>query len=531
MNTLRFKLTAFFVAALVLGSCSEEFLEVENKNALQTDSYENLDGLRQYNIGIYSINRAIYDYFYTCYGSGLTTEYLFHFTGGEGQTIIQWSDLNPNPDNEFAGFIYGNLYKTIRIANFCIRMGLEKPADIGSASQDELDRIVGGAYFMRALCHFQVMQWWGKSFDPTDTWGIVIQTTPVVDQSQLQISRSKPSEVYTQIISDFQEAKRLLPLESELPNSLLGYPTRGAATAFLGKMYLTRKDYEAAKTEFESFFSENPQKGLLPNFGDNFHGHFENDIESVFEIQYADVIRAPDTWGGPTGRPYQAFMGTSPFGRGNVHIPDYYINKFEENDFRKVESAFSDDVDTLERSDGSIIINIDTVHFWTPEPIRYQATAAAPYGPKKYINSNRDQTNTGGMAQHTCNENEQVMRVAEVYLMYAETLAETGDLPGAFEYMNKVRRRAFDYDPAVYDSSPYDFEVGTKDQFYLYLYDEFAREFIGENVLWFNWLRWGIAEEEATNTGRVFIVGTHEAMPLPQGEINTNLAVEQNPGY
>lgn len=530
MKAFKNKLIYLITTLLMAGSCSEDYLVVENKNALLDTNYETMEGLRKYENGMFSINRGPYDYFYTCYGSALTTEYFFHFTGGEGQTIREWSDLNPKPTNEFAGFIYGTFYNTIRMANIILELAASKKGDIADADPEELNRITGTAYFMRALCHFQIMAWWGKSFEPDDKWGIVIQTKPVVERKDFQIPRSKPSEVYAQIISDFQKAKELLPLESELPTSMLGHPTRGAATAFLGKMYLVRKNYQAAKEEFDEFFSENPSKRLLSYFGDNFHGMYENGIESIFEIQNSDVIVLTDTWGGGAGRPYQAFLGPPFLGRGNVRIPEVFMDRYEKNDFRKIETAFSRDIDTLYKPDGTMVIHIDSTS-QTGTTKRYTTTPAVKYGPKKYINKARDMVNSQGLGQHVCNENEIIMRVAEVYCMYAEVLAETGNLTQAYEYLNKVRRRAFGYDPGVFSTSPYDFPVVDKSDFYKKLQSEFGKEFLGENLLWFNWLRWGIVEEEVAKTDRTFIRGIHEAMPIPEGELRTDQLVVQNPGY
>jgi starch-binding outer membrane protein, SusD/RagB family len=521
------KITIYFVLIFSLMfsyNCSKDYLDVQQKNMLTDTYYENMDGLRKYEIGMFTYIKDMYSYFPDCYYSGLTNEIVFTYTGGEGQSIREWSDLNPKSTNDFGGYLYGSYYCAIRMANIILEVADSKKGDIPEASPEEMNRILGGAYFIRAFSHFELMSYWGKSFDPTDTWGIILQTKPVGNRSEFQIARSKPSEVYAQIISDFKKAKELLPLEAE--PAFLGYPTRGSATAFLGKMYLVRKDYAAAKSEFDLFFSENPSKGLVKNFGDIFHGKVENGIESVFEIQYSDALTSSG-WGGGTGRPYQEFIGPVPLGRGNCSVGTF-VYKFEKNDIRKIESSFSMDIDTIYKPDGTFIVHIDSINPTGAKPIKYKS-AGNKYTPKKYINRERDNKNSRGNGLYECYENVSMMRVAEVYDMYAEVCAETGDLTKAYEYLNKVRRRAFGY--VNQSSSPYDFAVKDKQDFYNNLYNEFTREFLGENLLWFNWLRWGIVEAEVAKTDRVFRVGTHEAMPIPQGEIRTDLLLKQNPGY
>jgi tetratricopeptide (TPR) repeat protein len=531
MKTIKIKFLIVAIALLSSIGCSEQFLEVENKNSLLEDAYHNQEGMRKFEIAIFNGYKGNFNFLYQCFVSALSTEYFFHYPGGEGANFSEWAFLNPKPTNRLGNSIYGSFYNCIRLANITMNVAESKKNDIPEMDTAEYNRILGAAYFMRALCHYHVMSIYGKSFDPEDKWGIVIQTKQVVDRKDFQIPRSKPSEVYAQIISDFKKAQELLPLESDVPSEYLGHPTREAATAFLGKMYLIRKDYTAAKAEFESFFQMNPSKGLLPNFGDNFHGMFENGMESVFEVQYSDVIVMSDSWGDGAARPYQEFMGPSGLGRNNVLISDYFIQKFEKNDFRKIESAFSMDIDTLYRPDGTMFINSDSINVDGKMMKKWKAVDPVFYGPKKYINRFRDNQNVRGKERNGCNENENIMRVAEVFFMYAETCAETGDLAKAYEYMNKVRRRAFGYDPAIYSTSPFDFPVKDKQDFYTKLNDEFMKEFIGENLIWFNWVRWGIVADEASKTGRDFIVGTHEAMPIPDGELRTDQLVEQNPGY
>ncbi len=520
------KFIVLVVTLLCTVSCSD-YLDVQNKNLLTDDYYENVEGLKQYVIGMFNVYKGMYSYFPTCYFSGLSNEYVFVYTGGEGQSIREWSDLNPKSTNDFAGYLYGSYYNAIRMANIILELSESGKGDIPDANPDEMNRIKGAAYFIRALSHFQLMSFWGKSFDPEDKWGIVIQTKPVVTRADFQIPRSKPSEVYAQIISDFRDAQELLPLEAEVPMELLGYPTRGAATAFLGKMYLTQENYSLAQEEFERFFEENPTKGLLENFEDNFHGLAENGKESVFEIQYSDGV--PETgWGGGPGRPYQEFMGPAILGRGNVAVMPSFMYRYEKYDYRKVASAFSSGVDTLYKPDGSFFVNIDSINPTGTGAYLYKAPIGFEFCPKKYINKNRDRLNSKGNCEYSTNENEMIMRVAEVYLMYAEVMAES-NLTTAYEYLNKIRRRAFGYGDLP--SSPYDLPVVDLQDFFTNLYNEYAKEFIGENLLWFHWHRWGIVEAEVANTDRLYITGTHDAMPIPEGELRTDLLVEQNPGY
>jgi hypothetical protein len=159
----------------------------------------------------------------------------------------------------------------------------------------------------------------------------------------------------------------------------------------------------------------------------------------------------------------------------------------------------------------------------------YKYSNKTENSPKKYINHLRDANNAQGMASDVGDENQIVLRVAEVYFLYAEALVEGGgDINKAIQLVNKVTRRAYGY----YEDevSPYDFTTGSSQEFRTYLRAEKRKEFIGEQVRWFDMIRWGIAEQECLLTGRTY--NTRVACwPIPNREIAANPLCEQAPGY
>lgn len=509
--------------------CQEDFLELSDPNHLTEDKMMNEEGLKKMEIGMFAVFKGNYDYFYPLYLSHLPYEYVFFFPGGEGPYHLEWSDLRPTPNNVFSMWLYSGIYQTIFIANTIITNVNNNTGELGEVPEDVRNKILGSAYFMRGLCYFQLLHIWGKPHEPDDKWGVVLVTEPVKDRANLQRVRSKPSVVYDQIEADFKAAKAILPLEKDVPDEELGRPTRGAATAFLGKTYVFREKWDEAIQEFETFFTENPGKKLLEYYGDNFHGEYENGVESVFEVQYSDLTVDISWGGGGSGRPFQEYVGHIQIGRGNVGIPPVIIDQYEKGDIRKIETCFSEETDTFYTPQGDMWVHADTV---APrgniKP--YERTDEVEYGVKKYINKDRTGANVLGIGEYQCYENENIMRVAEVYLLYAEALAESGgNLNTAIEYLNKVRRRAFGYPENT--PSPFDYSGSEKADFIDFLRAERGKEFVGEQIRWFDIMRWGIVEEEVAKTGRIFEVGVHEAMPIPREELETNLLCEQNPGY
>lgn len=144
------------------------------------------------------------------------------------------------------------------------------------------------------------------------------------------------------------------------------------------------------------------------------------------------------------------------------------------------------------------------------------------------------------------------MRVAELYLGYAEACVETGDLATAKTYLNKVRERAGI--PSVEES--WETIAGkTLDQSLLrdIVRQERQIEFYLENHNFWDLRRWKMAEKyfsvkaegfniEARDINsfatvstimfeRKFESPTQYLLPIPLSDVNKNLNLVQNPGY
>jgi hypothetical protein len=133
------------------------------------------------------------------------------------------------------------------------------------------------------------------------------------------------------------------------------------------------------------------------------------------------------------------------------------------------------------------------------------------------------------MATDVGQDNQIVLRVAEVYFLYAEALIQGGgDVNTAIQYLNRITRRAYGYyeDQAC----PMDYNAGRDGDLFAYLQREKRKEFIGESVRWFDMIRWGIAEQECKLTKRNFTKRA-AAWPLPNREVAANPACEQDYMY
>src|SRR5690606_20584556 len=69
----------------------------------------------------------------------------------------------------------------------------------------------------------------------------------------------------------------------------VGRATKGAAIAMLGKTYLYLERWSDAATELGKLLAAPYSYDLTANFFDSFEWHTQNNIESVFELQYENL--------------------------------------------------------------------------------------------------------------------------------------------------------------------------------------------------------------------------------------------------
>lgn len=144
------------------------------------------------------------------------------------------------------------------------------------------------------------------------------------------------------------------------------------------------------------------------------------------------------------------------------------------------------------------------------------------------------------------------IRLADVYLMYAEVALRAGDATTAKNYLEKVRARARGTEsilPAFPGYSIPDYSknyamhqlTDTPEDLEMAIRHERRVELAMESHRWFDICRWGIAKDvmdayaktetaEAQAHMTPFIEGKHELMPIPQEEIRLG-GITQNPGY
>jgi hypothetical protein len=387
-------------------------------------------------------------------------------------------------------------YKGIANANVAIKYIQKAPV-----SDDIKRKAIGEARFLRSVFYFYLVQLYGGVPLPTEA------ENPEAD-AKGGYPRSSEDEVYKLIISDLEFAMSNLDHKAGGGQNA-GRATVEAARALLGKVYLTRKDYTNAVATLDTLFVAS-NADLMPNYADLFVEANENNIESLFEIQFSNEDGNTSNLAQNLGC-WQINDPRLPGAGGHVIIPtDYYFNSFEDGDKRK-EATFR-----------TLFFDKDG----NPVDYSWWSDVGKPHM-KKF-----DITKDVSVSASYSSRNLYYLRLADVILMHAEAQNELGETGVALQELNMIRNRAGlqNYE-TVHGSVP------SQDQLRKELLLERMRELGFEGWRWFDLKRTGtlLAEVKAHNPDATpNMQQKHLLYPIPAREFENNAALQpsdQNPGY
>jgi hypothetical protein len=326
---------------------------------------------------------------------------------------------------------------------------------------------------------------------------------------QTTIERAPKAEVFALIEQDLLFAAANLPYNQ----TDTGRATKGAAEALLGKAYLYQGKFQEAALALDGLINNGPHS-LQADFTTLFENDNENNIESVFEIQYSDLEGAgfgclqcsegnvavgfsgPRNFNGPLFEAGFSF---------NVPTQEVY-DAFDENDLRRDFSILNIEAFAIENQD----YNNGSGVSWT-EGFEHTGFFNRKYIPRQGDSNIGDQNLTNP-------NNYRSIRFSDVLLMSAEAHAKaTGNEGLALQYLNQVRTRA-----------GLDNLTLSGNELVQAIYQERRLELVGEGHHFFDLVRTGRAAGQIDG----FVTGKHELFPIPEIEIQlTGNRWQQNPGY
>ena len=412
------------------------------------------------------------------------------------------------------GWAFASYYEGISRANQVLQ-------NVPGIKMDETlkSRIIGEAYFLRGLYFFHLVNFFGKVALPVDA-----------PKSSADFYKPQATEQagWAQIISDFKAAAQALPVS--YPSADLGRATKGAALGYLGKALLFTKNYADAAVQFKAVIDLNVYD-LMPNYKDNFTEQFENNKESIFEVQFSTTAGGQDLgWGGNP---------SSGWSRSSARAITFAPRSFGWTDVQPTRSVFNEflvEKTTAMQDDPRLDA---TIFYNRPGAMIYGVPYVQRYGGnqndlndlfcKKYENGDGNKPDEFDWKSGI---NERIMRYSDILLMYAECLNEANQTAAAYPYIQKVRARVSLPDLTIVN--PNMSQAQMRDQ----LAHERLLEFCLEGHRFDDIRRWGWlsnptkltllkANDPEINT---YLPG-REYFPIPQSEIDNNPGYKQNVSY
>ena len=416
------KISIFFLLVIVtINSCKKDFLNRPPLTGITTSNfYKSTSDLRLATAAIYAQPWFNWNNFPLL---GIGDIMSGNMLQPYNSDLVQFTTFSITSDNSYVTQAWQGFFDIVAHCDINIKaIDTQAPDSIPVKSKNAA---LGELRFLRATAYFHLVQLWGAV--PIIEDNDKLTTNPLVP-------RNTVTDVYKFIINDLRFAATSLPT-SDQP----GRVTTWSAQGMLAKVYLTRaglgQNLTRNQTDLDSaiYFAGNVCNTsgltLLPSYYNLFRTQYNDNSESLFAFQWA------------------AGVG---YGNGN-----------------DIEAQFAPSGSLVTGGGGwggAIGPTIDLANLYTPQDsIRHKATfmltgdhypeldavdggyTATGVNVKKHIVGTAADNNAPTMDLWSSIEHNTVLRLADVYLIYAEAImgnsASTSD-GRALQYFNAVRTRA-----------------------------------------------------------------------------------------
>ncbi len=563
------KITLILLTSLGLLACNNDFLDREPLDKISSASVYNDEALAQAYINNtigrlpFGISGQKWDGDgygqYPCIIASITDE----ARAKSGWVVNNAVIINGNitPTNSGGLGIWTSAYRTIRQSNEII-LGMET-----SPLKDEFKAFaIAQARYVRAFTYFDLARRYAD---------VPLITIPQsVNDQDLAVPQTSREEIYTFVINELTAIAPDLPTLSKIGSSGV---SKQAAIALASRTALYAEKWQAAASFADQLITGTDNDGLA--LYNDYRGLFlsvGNNVETIFEKQtlpplvgnsfglYNWPVRWRTDWGGQTN-PSQELVDAFQMKNG-LPISDPTSgydpnNPYANRDPRLAASVFyhGSEFSEIQPLKGEPFIDME----WNNgnegpgDPGKFHGAASITgYLVKKFANP----ADGFSPQEDRSVSSWQELRFAEVLLIYAEAANEAdGPSNKVYDAINKIRTRA---------GMP-DVPAGlSKEQMRDYIRHERRIEFVFENHRWWDLIRWGTADEvlngyvphgvkverkanapskadqpqlfdpqflkytifELQGRDQVF-PQSYFKQPIPQGELDKNTNLKQNPGY
>ncbi len=469
------------IPILLLSACSQNFLNRPPKDSIVDANFYQTDA------EVMAATSLLYSKVWFDYNDKASFN-LGDFRGGTALSEYNSQDnvwFNTTPNTAENASAWMAFFNVIGQANTAIQ-NIEKYAGTG-VSSDIKNEAIGEARFMRAVAYSYLVMNWGAVPIITNNQAILTDTT---------ITRNTIQSVWKFITNDMRAA------EADLPDKpyATGRVTKWSAEGMLARFYLTRAGVESSGGVRNQTFLDSAMyysnrvitlsgKSLVPNYRNLFLYNYNNNNESLFELEwvyspgsygtgnstpsylaYSPTIENGDGWGGDLTATWwmiSQYAGINPYGITGDTLRGRTLDQRLLQTFMLPGASYPEITQTVN--------GVDIKPFVYPNNTQDNSTASI----KKYIiGQSKD---VGGSAVQNYPNDTYMMRLAEMYLTYAEAKlgnnASTTD-PTALQYFNAVHTRAGL--PALTDTTHLTFDM---------IFKERTIEFAMEGMIWYDLVR------------------------------------------
>ena len=506
MKRYKFILSILTVAMLTACSLTEEppFLSRENV-------FQNLDNART---GLKGVYKGLSDWKNYSYGShalftGFSGYYVKRSFRGlkdhDNQTLYA---LKPQPNSREVEDVWFSHYLTISRCNDIISTVLPVE-DPKSENEEGMNDILGQAYFIRAFEYFNLVRLWGD----------IPLRLETMNTSNIHKPKSPAKDIYAQIISDAETAKKYIFPVSE---QITGFVGKEATNMLLAKVYMALATADAELQDFTPMeYWQKAYDEAIQVYGEyslvsdysSLWGETsgDNTPENIFEVQFSDLAGAGMV---RFYTPRGATKGNNTWGRVGVNVEIYDDHVATYPGDPRIESDYT-------TSYTDVVKN--KVHDLYPlvarKPWRFTSAFPMPY--KYFVKNSNLMTNTNF-------KNFIIYRYADLLLMLSEISNELQN-GEEMKYVTEVLQRV--------GLSPQQEYSNGQDAFREAIMKEYRYELFGElegvfterrrGADWFQTHIIDIHNNASTFDPKIDIkyeVTADEVMhlPIPSSEINTN---------
>jgi starch-binding outer membrane protein, SusD/RagB family len=491
---------SLFMLAVVLSSCTKSFLDVPVQGGATTASDPDL--ATKLVTGAY--NSLLQG---DSWGSGdvhgfayVSVTEIESDNADKGSTaddqMVPIGDIDNfslTSTNKFAETLWSGHYNAIGNANQALLALI-------TASIDETQKrqLIAEVKFLRGYLYFNLVRMYG---------GVPLVVRVPKDETDANTdpafqTRANVEIIFDTIISDLQYAAANLPLKSAYP---VGHANKGAAQSMLAKVYMYLQDWQKVYDLTQEVIGSNQYH--LVEYDILWRQQGDNCAESIFEIEtgsYNNSNLGISNYTVSQGVRVGGLGGWNDLGWGFCTPTTNLVNAYEAGDVRKASTIIAIDNSGTHVGttlwDGFRVPSSDSV-----QNLFYNYKAYTSATKETYANpDDKDRP-----------RNIKILRYAEVLLMNSEAASHIGQ--DANTPLNIVRARAGL--PST---------VATIDA----IWKERRMELAMEHDRFWDIVRQGRAYEVMTASGKHFVKGKNEVLPIPNSQILLSGGkLTQNPGY